>query len=391
MKKNLFLLIMFLLFAAAPAFSAPSTNAGKIVDILDNGTVTLQLSSSHPYQVGDTLELTYMAGTLPMAIGNYKVTITSKNICLAKPLTMSMPPSKGMAVRIAKIESQPPAQNLSVPTPTPTPTKPSLAVSANKAIEIVGTVTAVTGETIKVKTTGSNRAQAGWFVDLFYVTSQGKELPVGTWKVRSVSGQELTAIKIKGVGNANKQLKAVIYNHKKETAPVPTLPAKPQPRPAPRAHVVAPQPTQPGVQLQGVTPPPPRRIGPNPRKQKPALPPGVTKKPKPKKQPKPIDPETARLLDQLKSNDYRSKRTAAKIISRNNYKNTILYDQVEKELLRDYSSARSKLAVDTMAWMCKALASSRNHKYYDTVYNVSRKARSRKVRKYAKKSLRNLK
>ena len=396
MKKNLLLLTMLLLmFSTFPALSAAPETDGKIIDILDNGVITIQFSKKHPFRTGDTINLTYMAGSLPMAIGDYQITTTTNIICLAKPLVMNMPPSNGMAVKIASVNN--PRKIVGMDKKP----APAIALSPKKiteATEITGSVITVNGDEITVKITGLGNPQPGWFIDLFYVTSQGKKLPVGTWKVQSVAGKNLNAIKINGVGNANISLKAVIYNRKKPTPSQAAIPPKrPHTASAPFAasrKATAASNRQPqSFQLLGQTPPAPsaRKIAPNPRKNLPSLPPGVKKTAPRTAAAKPQDPKIAQLLNQLKSTNLKEKRTAAKIISRERFEDSVLYNQVEKELLNGYLTARDKLAVDTMAWMCKALASSKNHKYYDTVYTVSRKAKSRKVKKHAKKSLRQLK
>ncbi|NOQ42227.1 MAG: hypothetical protein GQ563_06980 [Desulfuromusa sp.] len=396
-----------LLVGLLSLFSTPTianTSRGKIIDILDGGVTTIQFSEGHTFKTGDTFELTYMAGSLPMAIGEYEVTTCTADICLSRPVAMSMPPSKGMTVEVSSTKN--PEQPIRVKKkqkPASTPQHPAVQLNptpTSKPIEIIGSVIAVNGDEIKVRTNGNRNPQVGWFIDLFYVTSQGKELPVGTWKIQSIAERDLTAIKIKGMGDANKQLKAVIYNHKKKPTAVKTAPpqknlVKNKPFAASRAKAASAPPTrqQQPIQLLGKTAPtaPPKKITANPHKKNLTLPPGVKKKPTPKKRVQPRDPEVTRLLKLLKGDDSASKRNAAKIITRNNYKDPVLYDQVNKELLKGYSSARSKLEVDTMAWLCKALASSKNHKYYETVNTVARKARNRKLKKYAKKSLQQLK
>ncbi len=385
MKKHFYLLIV-LLFFSIPALSANQTVNGKIIDILDSGIVTLQFNSGHPYQAGDTLDLTYMAGTLPMAIGQYEITIAAEKVCLARPLTITMPPSKGMNIRADRIQSPPRSRRLET---GPTPAPPPVAGAGGAEVTIVGTVTAVNGDEIRVKATDMTPVQKGWFVDLFYVTRQGKELPVGTWRVQSVTGESLSATKIKGIGNANKNLKAVIYNRREKSVPQ-AIPLETETQP-PQTFAVTPQnpavTTQP-IRLLGETAPV-EKLGPNPRKKHPQRasvpPPEIKRAPQ---QAPPVDPEIARLLKRLKSPDYGEKRTAAKIISRRYDKNSQLYEQVEKELLDGYLTAQDRLATDTMAWLCKALAASRDHRYYETLYTVARHAKSRKVRKYAKKLLR---
>ena len=410
MKNPLHFFIIMLFFSSISVSSAAPATNGKIIDILDNGIVTLKFSSSHSYKTSDTLELTYMAGSLPMAIGNYEVITTSKSVCLAKPLIMSMPPSLGMTVKITKTQqsqSAIPINSKVSGLKGQALTTGTSAALTNEPVEIIGTVTAVNGDNITVIMIGQGVPRIGWFIDLFYVTTQGKELPVGTWKVQSLAGKNLTAVKIKGMGNANKQLKAVIYNYKKQKTIVRSEPitrqstgAVPTPFANSRAHTLRNQKTtvaQP-IQLLGQTAPTvaKKRIAANPFKKASALPPGATKKtaapPEKKKKSSQVrDPETARLLKLLTANDLKSKRTAAKLITRSPGKDSILYEKVNMELLQGHQSAKDKLEVDTMAWLCKALASSKNPKYQETLRTVAKRSKSRKLKKYAQKSLRVLK
>ena len=390
----------------SPVSSATAAANGKIIDILDNGVVTLKFASSHSYKTSDTLELTYLAGSLPMAIGSYEVTTTSKNVCLAKPLIMSMPPSLGMTVRVTRTQhpgqSAIPINNQISSLKVQALTTGTPAAIANEPVEIIGSVIAVNGDRITVKMVGQGVPRIGWFIDLFYVTTQGKELPVGTWKVQSLAGKNLTAVKIKGMGNANKQLKAVVYNHKKQKPMVKNEPLTRQsigavatPFANSRAGTLSNKKTAASkpVQLLGQTAPTvaKKKIAANPFKKTSALPPGVTKKTASttkKSSSKTRDPETTRLLKLLMASDLKSKRTAAKLITRNPGKDPILYESVNKELLKGYQSANDKLEIDTMAWLCKALASSKNIKYQETLRTVSKSSKNRKLRKYAQKSLR---
>jgi len=192
MKKILCFIIVMLLLSVHPALSATPAVSGKIIDILDSGIITIQLSKGHPLKGGDTVSLTYMAGSLPMAIGDYEITITTNVICLAKPLVMTMPPSNGMAIKISPVKN--PRKTVGMnkkPTPVVTTPPPKMT----ETTRIIGSVVAVNGNEITVRATGLGNPRPGWFIDLFYVTSQGKELPVGTWKVQSVAGKNLNAIK----------------------------------------------------------------------------------------------------------------------------------------------------------------------------------------------------
>ncbi len=104
---------------------------------------------------------------------------------------------------------------------------PTLAQSTVE--EIIGEVVSTAGDDITVAFTGSKMPEIGWSVDLFYVVPKtGRELPVGTWQVQSVDGQTVIAVKVKGQGNANTKLKAVLHNRQKKQ-PV-ASPSAPQPQ-----------------------------------------------------------------------------------------------------------------------------------------------------------------
>jgi TolB-like protein len=59
----------------------------------------------------------------------------------------------------------------------------------------------------------------------------------------------------------------------------------------------------------------------------------------------------------------------------------------EDELLRGYEQrTRDRQYIDAMAWLCNVLGRSRQNKYKDTLYEVSKNTRNRKLRSYAKKN-----
>ncbi len=59
----------------------------------------------------------------------------------------------------------------------------------------------------------------------------------------------------------------------------------------------------------------------------------------------------------------------------------------EDELLRGYQHrTRDRQYIDAMAWLCNVLGRSGQNKYKDTLYEVSRNTRNRKLRSYAKKN-----
>ena len=99
------------------------------------------------------------------------------------------------------------------------------------------------------------------------------------------------------------------------------------------------------------------------------------------------DPEVARLINMLKSNEMTIKRDAAKLISRNSYSDPDLFKVVNDELLNGYNISGDNVTVDTMSWLCLALANSDNSNYKNTLQTIVDTAGSDKLVKYAKKAL----
>ncbi|MDY0221499.1 MAG: hypothetical protein RBR67_10215 [Desulfobacterium sp.] len=78
----------------------------------------------------------------------------------------------------------------------------------------------------------------------------------------------------------------------------------------------------------------------------------------------------ANLKDMLKSDLMKVKKEAAKRITTRSYTDQDLYEVVNEELLKGYQTASDKVSIDTMAWLCKALGTSGNEKYKDTLQKV---------------------
>ena len=77
----------------------------------------------------------------------------------------------------------------------------------------------------------------------------------------------------------------------------------------------------------------------------------------------------ANLKNMLKSDLMKVKKKAAQIITRRAYTDQDLYEVVNEELLKGYPTASDK-SIDTMAWLCKALGTSGNEKYKETLQKV---------------------
>ncbi len=83
--------------------SQPNKISGEIIDIFRDGITTIHLEG-HTFAVGDTVDLDYIAGVLPMMIGQYEITTVKGNMILGKPITQNMPPSKGMTVEVTLVK-----------------------------------------------------------------------------------------------------------------------------------------------------------------------------------------------------------------------------------------------------------------------------------------------
>jgi hypothetical protein len=99
------------------------------------------------------------------------------------------------------------------------------------------------------------------------------------------------------------------------------------------------------------------------------------------------DPDVVRLINMLKSDVMTLKRDAAKLISRNSYSDPDLYQVVNDELLQGYNKSDDDTAIDTMAWLCMALANSGDANYKKTLQTIVNTTEHRKLAKYASKAL----
>jgi hypothetical protein len=102
--------------------------------------------------------------------------------------------------------------------------------------------------------------------------------------------------------------------------------------------------------------------------------------------------EENRLVNMLKSNDVTLKRDAAKIIVRNFKTDEKVFGAVASALKELSEKAKSdSVSIDTMAWLCKALAASGNNKYLEDLESVRAKTQSVKLQTYTAKAIKALK
>ncbi len=100
--------------------------------------------------------------------------------------------------------------------------------------------------------------------------------------------------------------------------------------------------------------------------------------------------EENRLVNMLRSDDTALKRDAAKIIVRSAV-NGKVYSVVASALNEMSETYRNdNLSVDTMAWLCKALATSGDNSYVKDLEFVLENTKNSKLRKYAKNAIKDL-
>jgi hypothetical protein len=102
--------------------------------------------------------------------------------------------------------------------------------------------------------------------------------------------------------------------------------------------------------------------------------------------------EENRLVNMLRSDDVSLRRDAAKIIVGNVKTNEKVFPAVASTLKDMSETFRSdSLSVDTMAWLCKALAASGDSKYIADLEFVRNNTQSVKLRKYTAEAIKALK
>lgn len=104
-----------------------------------------------------------------------------------------------------------------------------------------------------------------------------------------------------------------------------------------------------------------------------------------------LDKQQSALSEMLQSDNIGERRTAAKILTGKVGSHEIDYTAAGKALLAMVDNFQADgIYVDTMAWLCKALGSSGESKYIETLIYVREKTRNRKLIMYASKAIASL-
>jgi hypothetical protein len=89
----------------------------------------------------------------------------------------------------------------------------------------------------------------------------------------------------------------------------------------------------------------------------------------------------------LASDELELKRLAAKLMVSERFYHEDLLALLQTELQAPRLLAHERLAIDTYAWMAKALASSGDRKYQAVIADIANNSKEKKLRKYAAKYL----
>ena len=101
----------------------------------------------------------------------------------------------------------------------------------------------------------------------------------------------------------------------------------------------------------------------------------------------PYPTTSQRLKIMLDSNDMELIRVAAKRMYLSRMSDHELISTASKLIEKHYQSDGDKVFIDTVAWLCKAVANSKNPQYKPLIERVSTSANNKKLRNYARKYL----
>ncbi|MDT8379895.1 MAG: hypothetical protein RQ739_13490 [Desulfotignum sp.] len=98
--------------------------------------------------------------------------------------------------------------------------------------------------------------------------------------------------------------------------------------------------------------------------------------------------DVQRYMEMLESEHMKIRIDAAKYISRSGLTDPVLFETIKTKLLTGYTyNQNNPKHIDEMAWYCKALASSGNMDYADTLGEVARKTTNEKLKRHCQSSI----
>ncbi len=121
----------------------------------------------------------------------------------------------------------------------------AVVLAHSASAEVTGNVVSVSGRSVEIKLDGPGNVRPGDRVELSYVTAAGASLSVGTWRVRTVKGNSVTADPVNSPTAPVAGLKATLFPAEKADTRRPGKP--PQPGGRPQSPPVAAPPVTPAA------------------------------------------------------------------------------------------------------------------------------------------------
>ena len=181
MIPRLLLLLVLSWPAVAAAVEARIADVSRI-------EIVLEFDVAPVVTVGDTVELSYRAGSMEMLLGRYRLREQQGNRMILTTLSTVNPPTKGMRVVVSKaaplVSS---GQTALPPQPEPSPAAPPQAAGE-------GRVVGVSGGNVELAFSSGTRVQVGDRYSLAFEAPRIGRVPIqGVWRVTRVEGERAFA------------------------------------------------------------------------------------------------------------------------------------------------------------------------------------------------------
>lgn len=96
--------------------------------------------------------------------------------------------------------------------------------------------------------------------------------------------------------------------------------------------------------------------------------------------------ETSNTIHLISSENPEMIRSGIRMIMTSKTSDERVFDKVRDVLLSQYNNSTDSKFIDSLAWLCKGLASSGNPKYIEALSEVEKNAKSTKLQRYARSS-----
>lgn len=108
-----------------------------------------------------------------------------------------------------------------------------------------------------------------------------------------------------------------------------------------------------------------------------------------------LSPEATRVYNMLQSGNIKLQKDAAKMLTRGEVSDAVLYETVQEKLKTGYQEYSNRINTnkefeDILSWYCKALGASGSSNYRGILEEIVEGSSSIKLKKYAKESLEHL-